>query len=172
MGGGRRLVVAVVIAVAIAAPARRAAAQHSWCSDPDDQCAGKPRNAQNCCPVATTPHVTTPTVVDVPIATTPAGATVSIDGKVAGTSPLTAKLARGEHVVVLELEGYRTSETSVHVSTGEAAHLSVTLVAEARGPCPDAAACTRRCDAHNARACADVGVMYLLGQGAAKDPVK
>ena len=67
------------------------------------------------------------------IDTRPRGARVTIDGRVIGTTPIRVPdLPRGDHRVLVELEGFRAHSTLVTVRPGEQARLAVTLVREER----------------------------------------
>ncbi len=58
----------------------------------------------------------------------PRGATVRVDGRRAGVTPLRlASLAVGTHVVELELSGYRVVRAEVTVERGRSSRLAVTL---------------------------------------------
>lgn len=89
--------------------------------------------------VATTVATTEPTkapVMDVGWATiisTPSGASVAIDGKHAGVTPITgAELSSGTaHKIVITMTGYKTYETSLTVSPGEQTSVDATLEQEA-----------------------------------------
>ncbi len=70
----------------------------------------------------------TPAFGHVTVTSTPSGASVYIDGKYAGTTPLeNYKLSTGEHTVKVEKEGYETYTTKVDVSPGGTATVSATL---------------------------------------------
>ena len=59
-------------------------------------------------------------VGDLVISSKPADAAVSIDGVASGKkTPFIQKLAAGEHVLVLNLEGYRTRSVTVMVRKGQ-----------------------------------------------------
>jgi len=53
---------------------------------------------------------------DVGVESTPAGATVSVDGQVWGTTPLTVSLELGKHYVTLEREGYQQYSAFIEVA--------------------------------------------------------
>jgi len=77
-------------------------------------------------PAATT---TTALVGSVLVESRPSGATVSIDGKTLGPTPLTvASLAPGAHRVRIERVGYRTWTTTIAVKAGERARVAASLV--------------------------------------------
>jgi hypothetical protein len=57
----------------------------------------------------------------------PAGASVSIDGRPAGVTPLTLPLAPGTYTVRIERAGYRTVTTSVEVNSGQRARVAARL---------------------------------------------
>ncbi len=59
----------------------------------------------------------------------PAGASVAIDGRPSGVTPLTLDgVAPGEHTVSITLAGYRTFTTTVRVVAGERARAAASLV--------------------------------------------
>ena len=63
------------------------------------------------------------------IASRPAGATVTIDGRPAGTTPLTVpSLGVGSHTVRITRPGYRPWTTSVEISEGVRARVAASLV--------------------------------------------
>lgn len=81
--------------------------------------------------VATT-SATTALVVKtgwVTIISTPSGASVSIDGKRAGTTPIAGvQISSGTaHTVVITMTGYKTYQTSITVSPGEQTSIDATL---------------------------------------------
>jgi hypothetical protein len=57
----------------------------------------------------------------------PAGAAVSLDGKAAGQTPLTAQVAPGKHTVRLELSGRKTARRDVEVVVDRKVGVSVQL---------------------------------------------
>jgi hypothetical protein len=58
----------------------------------------------------------------------PAGATISVDNKSIGMSPLTAdNIAAGYHVVNITLEGYQVYSTSIHITAETPSNVSATL---------------------------------------------
>ena len=58
----------------------------------------------------------------------PAGASVFLDGKLIGTTPLqVGEVAAGDHAVWLELDGYRRWSSSVHVVAGERSRVAASL---------------------------------------------
>ena len=58
----------------------------------------------------------------------PAGASVFIDGKLVGTTPLSLpQLAAGEHAVRMERDGYRRWSSSVHVTGGQSPRVTASL---------------------------------------------
>ena len=67
----------------------------------------------------------------------PAGATVYVDGRVAGTTPLTTDVAEGDHRVRLVKDGFLENARIVTVGGGRTASVQVKLTARAAG---DAAA--------------------------------
>lgn len=71
------------------------------------------------------------------LVTTPPGARVAIDGKDAGTTPLSMPLAPGTHEVVIRRGGYATQTTHVTISEGKPNKLELALEEESdRGPLP------------------------------------
>jgi len=69
------------------------------------------------------------------LAVTEAGASVSVDGKSVGTTPLDAplRLDLGEHALRVKKAGFATRDQTVEVSGGSETALAITLVAEAHG---------------------------------------
>ena len=62
------------------------------------------------------------------VSSSPINAQVSLDGKYMGNTPLTlTDLAPGDYSILLELQGYRSSEDRVVVIAGQTATYSVTL---------------------------------------------
>ncbi len=62
------------------------------------------------------------------IASRPAGATVTLDGRVVGVTPLTLPgVAAGPHAVRLQLAGYRTWSVSAQVVAGQAKRVNASL---------------------------------------------
>jgi hypothetical protein len=69
-----------------------------------------------------------PAVGSLFVDTRPRGATVTLDGRRVGTTPVRlADVAAGTHVVQVELAGYRTVRADVRVERGEASRLALTL---------------------------------------------
>jgi hypothetical protein len=65
----------------------------------------------------------------------PTGATVSLDGRVVGTTPLTLpEVAAGSHAVKLELDGYRTWSVAAEVVSGQQKRVSASLERRERRP--------------------------------------
>lgn len=63
------------------------------------------------------------------ISSKPAGATVSLDSAVVGTTPLTLdSVAAGTHTVELKMPGYLTSTTDIVVSSGQTSQIAPELV--------------------------------------------
>jgi hypothetical protein len=88
--------------------------------------------------VAPRPSTTTPATLGKPAVSTgslvvesrPAGATVTINGKPGGTTPLTVNdLPPGEYQIVMTLQGYRPLTTTVRVVAGERARAAASLTA-------------------------------------------
>jgi serine/threonine protein kinase len=68
------------------------------------------------------------TVAALSVESRPAGASVYLDGKLIGTTPLrVGEVAAGDHAVRLELDGYRRWASSVHVVAGEASRVAASL---------------------------------------------
>jgi PEGA domain len=58
----------------------------------------------------------------------PAGASVFVDGRLAGRTPLTmARISAGEHAVRLERDGYRTWSSITQISDGERTRVAASL---------------------------------------------
>jgi len=71
------------------------------------------------------------------IASTPAGASVSVDGRPAGLTPLAGlKLKPGRHRLELSLQGHETWAGTVEVAAGETGRVDVRLVAVPVAPPP------------------------------------
>ena len=104
---------------------------------------GEPRTAAAPAPVAPAP-ARMPTPVPAPVPTTPAtlgrtvgalvvdsrppAATVFVDGKLAGTTPLQLdNVDAGSHVVRIERAGYGAWSTSIRVTSGERTRVSASL---------------------------------------------
>jgi PEGA domain len=71
------------------------------------------------------PKVTEPAVLS--LESSPKGAIISVDGKLAGTAPLSVTLEPGGHLVVAELEGYQTYSQEVALAEGQKRDLQVLL---------------------------------------------
>ena len=63
------------------------------------------------------------------ISSNPAGADVEIDGKAAGSAPFSARLAPGEHHVIVRKAGFATWDKRISISPGESL-VAVQLVAD------------------------------------------
>jgi hypothetical protein len=62
------------------------------------------------------------------VASRPSGASVFLDGKLIGRSPLqVGEVAAGDHTVRLELDGYQSWSSSVHVVAGERSRVAASL---------------------------------------------
>ena len=62
------------------------------------------------------------------VASRPAGASVFLDGKLIGTTPLQiGEVAAGDHTVWMELDGYQRWSSSVHVVAGERSRVAASL---------------------------------------------
>lgn len=99
-------------------------------STPSDP-AGAPRPAATVETISPPPAATTG-VLDVK--SSPAGASVTIDGKNAGTTPLSATLAPGPHHLRVELSGHSAIEEDEEVRAGERASVVVALPADMTVP--------------------------------------
>jgi hypothetical protein len=76
-------------------------------------------------PAATRPGTTSATMS---IDSRPDGASVRLDGKVIGTTPMTlSDVGPGEHTVSIELAGFRRWTTSVKVVAGEPNRVAASL---------------------------------------------
>ena len=64
---------------------------------------------------------------EVKVSSTPANAEITLDGRVAGTTPYTLHVVTGDHVLVLRMVGFQPWQGKVHVS-GEPLTLDVPLV--------------------------------------------
>jgi hypothetical protein len=99
--------------------------------------ARKPPETKAAAPTTRKPPPTKPTafVGTLTISSRPAGATVILDGRVAGTTPLTMSgVAAGSHAVRLELEGYRTWSMSAQVAAGQSKRVNASLEQRERRP--------------------------------------
>jgi TolB-like protein len=67
----------------------------------------------------------------------PAGAVVSIEGKVAGVTPMALELPAGSHKMTLAAAGYRPSEHRFQVESGTKGYVSVDLTPERKAPDPE-----------------------------------
>jgi hypothetical protein len=69
------------------------------------------------------------------ISSRPSGATVTLDGRVVGVTPLTLpEVAAGSHAVRLELDGYRAWSVSAQVVSGEQKKVTASLERRERRP--------------------------------------
>ena len=69
------------------------------------------------------------------ISSRPAGATVTFDGRVVGTTPLTLSgVAAGSHAIRLQLDGYRTWSVSAQVVAGQSKRVNASLEQRERRP--------------------------------------
>jgi serine/threonine protein kinase len=83
------------------------------------------------------PSTTKPTVFvgSLSISSRPRGATVILDGRVVGVTPLTLpEVAAGSHAVRLELEGYRAWSVSAQVVAGQQKKVNASLERRERHP--------------------------------------
>ena len=68
------------------------------------------------------------------VSSVPAGATVSVDGRSRGLSPIVLKeLGPGIHIIQLDLDGYDEWKTTVDLAAGNTSDLAVTLVPQTAG---------------------------------------
>ncbi|HET6780697.1 MAG TPA: PEGA domain-containing protein [bacterium] len=74
------------------------------------------------------------------VKSTPSGATVQINGRAAGKTPVTVKLAAGTHKLTISRSGYAPVTRTVTVKKGVTASLTVKLAASSRASKPKAAA--------------------------------
>ena len=75
-----------------------------------------------------TPTRPGPSVAALSVESRPAGASVFLDGKLVGRTPLqVGQIAAGEHAVRLELDGYRHWFSAVHVVPGERRRVAASL---------------------------------------------
>ncbi|MCK7598493.1 PEGA domain-containing protein [Microbulbifer sp. CAU 1566] len=74
-----------------------------------------------------------PAWANVHITSTPAGATVSVEGRILGTTPLTAELVQGDRVVEVSLPQYKTVQLPVPVTAGVDQTLATVDLAAADG---------------------------------------
>jgi hypothetical protein len=69
-----------------------------------------------------------PTTGALMIESRPRGATVYIDGRLSGTTPMLMEgLDAGDHMVSIEAEGYRPWTSSVRIGSGERSRIAVSL---------------------------------------------
>jgi hypothetical protein len=69
------------------------------------------------------------------ISSRPDGATVTLDGRTVGVTPLTlAEVAAGSHAVRLELPGYRAWSVSAQVTAGQQKRVNASLERRERRP--------------------------------------
>ena len=61
-----------------------------------------------------------PAWAEVQLESVPAGATVSVDGEVEGTTPLLAEILQGQHSIELSLAGYKTARLTTLIVAGNA----------------------------------------------------
>ena len=74
------------------------------------------------------------------VTSVPPGARVLIDGKAAGTTPLTAlELAAGAHELTLELEGHDAHTSKLALQPGKAVSTDIALTATPQEPAPEPA---------------------------------
>jgi hypothetical protein len=78
--------------------------------------------------VPATPTRPGPSVAALSVESRPTGASVFLDGKLIGSTPLQmGEVAAGDHAVRLELEGYRDWSSTVHVVAGERRRVAASL---------------------------------------------
>lgn len=78
----------------------------------------------------------TAAVLSVTVKSAPIGATVQVNARAVGKTPLTLKLAPGTYKVTFSRPGYVTVTRTVTVKAGQAASLNVTLAKAASVPAP------------------------------------
>ena len=61
------------------------------------------------------------------VTSTPDGATVTVDGDYAGTTPLSVPLAAGAHIILIEKEGYLEHEETIDIRPNEIAAVAAVL---------------------------------------------
>lgn len=61
------------------------------------------------------------------IRVTPADATIRVDRRVVGSSPIDIRIARGNHTVLAERDGYEPKKTSVFIETAQPKRVDLTL---------------------------------------------
>ncbi len=69
---------------------------------------------------------------DLAIESNPSGATITVDGKVVGATPLKLSVKEGGHEVIAELDGYATARTEVLVTGGQSRKMTIELDAQVR----------------------------------------
>ncbi len=83
-------------------------------------------------PVATSQKPATarpPATQSITVKSTPSGATVQLDTRQIGKTPLTLKIATGLHKVVVSRPGYASVTRTITVKSGQGASLNITLTA-------------------------------------------
>lgn len=83
--------------------------------------------------LALVPEPPKPGPAKVTIDSDPAGVEVTVDGKVAGKSPVTVELAAGNHVAVAKADGFRNLEERFKVAQGETVKFKLALKALEKG---------------------------------------
>ena len=74
-----------------------------------------------------------PAWADFSIASLPAGATVSVDGKLLGQTPLAGELVQGERRITVSRTGFKPWTRTVQVEAGKAVHIADVQLAKADG---------------------------------------
>lgn len=82
--------------------------------------------------VALKPHPKQLLPGDLAIESNPPGALITLDGKVAGKSPMKATVTEGGHEVIAELDGYVTARTEVLITAGQNRKVTIDLEQSAR----------------------------------------
>lgn len=89
--------------------------------------AGSARNPAAAKPAASTPATARPAVVSVMVKSTPSEATVLLNTRRAGKTPMTLRLRPGTYKVTVSRPGYLSVTRTVVVKAGQPASLTVTL---------------------------------------------
>jgi hypothetical protein len=104
------------------------AAQSSQAMTVDLKRTGTPAAARPTASPAPTPATAGASVGALTVVSRPDGARVFLDGRLAGTTPLSLpQVAAGEHAIRLEREGYRRWSSSVRVAGGQGQRVTASL---------------------------------------------
>ena len=82
--------------------------------------------------VLLTPHPKELLPGDLAIESNPAGATITLDGKIVGNSPVKTAPKEGSHEVIVELDGFVTARTEVVITAGQSRKVTIDLEPSAR----------------------------------------